>query len=52
MKTYEYQLITQPKGLTAQQVENLLNDMGNDGWELCGTDYGCFMMKKEREAKP
>lgn len=43
---WEYHCINAPSPATKAQVEVLLNDLGKDGWELAGTNYGWFILKR------
>jgi hypothetical protein len=47
MKTFEYKVEKMPGRATLKDVEEVLNAYGKDGWELCSTEYGAFMLKRE-----
>lgn len=48
MKKWEYKLVMMPKGgASLLDVERELNSHGSNGWELCATDYGCWIFKRE-----
>lgn len=47
MKKFEYKLVAQPRKETFEEITETLNSLGVEGWELCSTDYGCFIFKKE-----
>jgi hypothetical protein len=45
MKQFEFKLVTQPT--YSDQVVELLNKLGAEGWMLAAKDYGCFIMQRE-----
>lgn len=48
MKLFEYKLEKMPRGAKSiHAIEMILDNLGLDGWELCGIDYGCFILKRE-----
>lgn len=53
MKKWEYKFIShgsvpQRGGLfsTVDDARVYLEEQGDDGWELAGIDYGCFIFKR------
>lgn len=46
---WEYALLSQRDvSIRTQTVAEFLNEEGQYGWELCGIDYGCFIMKRRK----
>lgn len=49
MKIFEYKVTSTRKGgTTFMQLEIDLNELGLEGWELCGIEYGAFIFKREK----
>ena len=48
---WEYQMEPMPRNKTVKEIEDYLNYYGNDGWELCGIEYGCFIFKRAKAVK-
>jgi len=46
-KIFEYLLHPLDRDKNRHEIEDALNRVGQDGWELCATDYGCFIFKRE-----
>jgi hypothetical protein len=49
MKQWEYQLVKAPSGVPITNIEDDLDALGKDGWELCGIHYGYFILKREKQ---
>lgn len=51
MKRWEYKIIYQmhwAKGVTSEiKLDNKLNELGHEGWELVGFDNGAMIFKGE-----
>lgn len=49
MKKFEYKVILQSRfnGETTQILQDSFNACGEEGWELCGIDWGCLIFKRE-----
>ena len=46
MSGWEYKLVESPRSSTHEEVKDMLDKLGNEGWELCGVDYGAFILKR------
>lgn len=46
-KKFEYCVTSLLKGVTQEDILKFLNEKGKLGWELCETDYGFFIFKRE-----
>lgn len=46
-KKWEYKLVEQPGTSYPVSIKEFLDTFGNEGWELCCHDYGCFIFKRE-----
>ena len=48
INSWEYKLVdTLKRPETIKDIELYLNQLGQEGWELCGIDYRCFIMKRK-----
>lgn len=43
-KSFEYKLVPTPD---YPGIVPALKLLGEEGWELCGIEYGCFIFKRE-----
>lgn len=43
---WEYKLVRYKGAASYTEIEDDLNERGNEGWELCGNEYGCFIFKR------
>jgi hypothetical protein len=43
---WEYRMVTMPRFVDADAI---LNNLGKKGWELCGIEYGQFILKRRVE---
>lgn len=50
MKVFEYRIVPSPKRSTVSELTDVLNDLGAQGWELVVLDYGCWILKRERQS--
>lgn len=53
-KKIEYKVISQGQVMSSSIAELTfeLNYLGTEGWELCGSDYGCLIFKREKREPP
>lgn len=51
MKMFEYRIVPSPKRSTVSELTDALNDLGAQGWELVVLDYGCWILKRERQSE-
>ena len=50
--TWEYKAVRQPdERLTYGGIQDILNQYGSEGWELCSIDYGSFIFKRKIKEK-
>ena len=49
---WEYMLEEIPTLATRREVEDKLGELGWSGWELCGIDYGCWILKRPHPNQP
>jgi len=47
MKKFEYRLVKTPGSAYPQQIQDILNHHGEQGWELITTEYDHFIFKRE-----
>ena len=47
MTKYEYKVIRTLKSTHYDLLLEYLNKQGQEGWELCTTEYGAFIFKRE-----
>ncbi len=47
MKKFEYRVVEALPAVRMETLAKVLNALGSDGWELCGFDYGCMILKRE-----
>jgi hypothetical protein len=45
---WEFKVVYETQLHTSQQLERALNQLGEQGWELVGTDQGQFIFKRPR----
>jgi hypothetical protein len=44
---WQYHMVERDRGDVAfEDIVHQLNELGAQGWELCGIDYGCWIMKR------
>lgn len=43
---WEYRAVEMPSSTYAADITRELNYWGEKGWEMCGTEYGCFIFKR------
>lgn len=43
---WEYLAVQMPSSAYAIDLTRELNHWGEMGWEMCGTEYGCFIFKR------
>ncbi len=47
MKRYEYFVTPMPTPASHEDVQDELDQYGEDGWLLCGIEYGAFILARE-----
>ena len=47
MKQWEYSMVAQPSPASIKEIIKTLNELGRKGWEVCGQDYGYWIMKRK-----
>lgn len=47
MRQIEYRLEELPRGKDSYEITEFLDSMGEDGWELCGIEFGNFIFKRQ-----
>jgi hypothetical protein len=45
MVKWQYKMVKMQSD-TVPNIEHSLDELGWEGWELCGIDYGCFILKR------
>lgn len=48
MRTFEYKIVTEQPNRQLFTLQSHFNELGRDGWELCGIVGLSFIFKRER----
>ena len=46
MREYRYEIFTKPTNPSTHELEDWLDSLGSEGWELCCVDCERFIFKK------
>lgn len=51
-KRFIYKMVDIPKAAFMPTIRTLLDTEGKEGWEVCATEYGRFILKREVQQYP